>query len=267
MGAWETAFFYLFAAGALVSSLAVVVYRNPLYSAIALILDFFFFAGLYGLLSAHFMAVTQILVYGGAIMVLFVFIIMLLNLREDELGEANFRAHHVLAVVGGLAMMLFALSAFGPLVGRDDVAQQRAEFDTALEAAEAAAELDDDVELEEPPLAVRSEIPGLFVDLNEPALLEAWDARIAGWASGELSPADGKYPRFDDTQPIVVPPVLLREADVTPEAPPRSDTVSFGTVEPISVLLVNRFVIPFELTALLLLAAIVGAVIIAKKRL
>ena len=41
----------------------------------------------------------------------------------------------------------------------------------------------------------------------------------------------------------------------------------FGTVQPISILLVNRFVIPFELTAILLLAAIVGAVIIAKKRL
>ena len=68
----------------------VIVYRNPLYSALALILDFFFFAGLYGLLSAHFMAITQVLVYAGAIMVLFLFIIMLLNLKDEELGEFEF---------------------------------------------------------------------------------------------------------------------------------------------------------------------------------
>ena len=80
MGFWESLFFWIFACGAVASSVAVVALRNPLYSALALIMDFFFFAGLYGLLSAHLMAVAQVLVYAGAIMVLFLFIIMLLNI-------------------------------------------------------------------------------------------------------------------------------------------------------------------------------------------
>ena len=61
--------------------------NNPLYGALTLILSFFFVAALYVLLLAHTMAVLQILVYAGAIMVLFTFVIMLLNLSKKELGQ------------------------------------------------------------------------------------------------------------------------------------------------------------------------------------
>jgi NADH-quinone oxidoreductase subunit J len=82
--------FWLLAAGAIAASAMVVLpvgARNPLYGALSLVLSFFFVAGIYVLLLAHTMAVLQILVYAGAIMVLFIFVIMLLNLSPSELGE------------------------------------------------------------------------------------------------------------------------------------------------------------------------------------
>jgi NADH-quinone oxidoreductase subunit J len=71
--------FFAFATIAVVGSLLVVLKRNPVASAFALVLVFFSFAGMYALMGAHLIAALQILVYTGAIMVLFVFVIMLLN--------------------------------------------------------------------------------------------------------------------------------------------------------------------------------------------
>jgi len=71
--------FFIFSSIAILGSLMVVFKKNPVASAFALITVFFAFAGLYALMSAHLVAALQILVYTGAIMVLFVFVIMLLN--------------------------------------------------------------------------------------------------------------------------------------------------------------------------------------------
>ena len=76
--------FYLFGAVAVASSLAVVTQRNPMHSVLFLIGSFLALAGLYINLDSPFTAVTQIIVYAGAIMVLFLFVVMLLNApRED----------------------------------------------------------------------------------------------------------------------------------------------------------------------------------------
>src|SRR5262245_5962432 len=76
--------FYFFGAVAVVASLLVIAQRNPIYSVLLLILSFGALSGLYVLLQAPFVAVIQIIVYAGAIMVLFLFVVMLLNApRED----------------------------------------------------------------------------------------------------------------------------------------------------------------------------------------
>ncbi|MBK7973006.1 MAG: NADH-quinone oxidoreductase subunit J [Deltaproteobacteria bacterium] len=72
--------FYVLALGALVSALGVVLVRNPITSALNLVVSLCFVAGLYALLEAHFVAAVQVTVYAGAIMVLFTFVIMLLDL-------------------------------------------------------------------------------------------------------------------------------------------------------------------------------------------
>ena len=86
----EAVLFYIFAIGTFVAGLQVILRRNPIYGALSLVACFFFLAGIYLLLSAPLIAILQVMVYAGAVMVLFVFVIMLLNLKDEELGEAKF---------------------------------------------------------------------------------------------------------------------------------------------------------------------------------
>jgi NADH-quinone oxidoreductase subunit J len=78
------ALFYAFGAIAVVASLLVIAQRNPVYSVLLLIASFGALSGLYVLLDAPFVAVIQIIVYAGAIMVLFLFVVMLLNAPHED---------------------------------------------------------------------------------------------------------------------------------------------------------------------------------------
>lgn len=107
----EFVFFILFAIGALFGALGVLLFRSPVNSAISLVMSFFFVAGLYVLLNATFMGVIQVLVYAGAIMVLFVFVLMLLNFRDDDVVDAKLGAHQLVAVLMGIATLLIIVPA------------------------------------------------------------------------------------------------------------------------------------------------------------
>ncbi len=85
--ALDLALFYVFAALAVATSLLVVGQSNPVYSVLLLIASFGALAGLYVLLSAPFVAVIQIIIYAGAIMVLFLFVVMLLNAPKEDGGS------------------------------------------------------------------------------------------------------------------------------------------------------------------------------------
>ena len=110
--------FYLFAALATISALGVVTMRNPMYGAISLLTSFLAIAGLFFLRSAEFLGVVQIFVYGGGIMVLFLFVIMLINLQqlyETRLfGQGSGAA--VLVAVGLFLLVIFVFynTDFGP---------------------------------------------------------------------------------------------------------------------------------------------------------
>ena len=83
-----TVFFFLFAGLAIASAISLVYHKNPLYSAVSLIGVFISLACIYVTLAAPFIAAVQILIYAGAIMVLVVFVIMLLNLDEDTTAQS-----------------------------------------------------------------------------------------------------------------------------------------------------------------------------------
>src|SRR5690349_9299958 len=83
----ETIAFYLFAALAVGASAMVIGQRNPMYSVLMLIASFGALAGLYIQLDAPFVAVAQIIIYAGAIMVLFLFVVMLLNAPQEDAAE------------------------------------------------------------------------------------------------------------------------------------------------------------------------------------
>src|SRR5690348_12295245 len=92
----DALFFWIFAAVAIVASLLVVGQRHPMYSVLLLIVSFGALSGLYVLLDAPFVAVIQIVVYAGAIMVLFLFVVMLLNASVEERSNsviARFAGH------------------------------------------------------------------------------------------------------------------------------------------------------------------------------
>lgn len=175
----ETILFWIFAVAAVLSALAVVFppfprARDPIHSAIALVACFFFVAATYALLSAHLLAVLQVLVYAGAIMVLFIFVIMLLNLQQDESREL-------------------------PKIG-------------------------------------------LFKVVSALAVLSTGAALVLAFVGEDLlAPIQGQ---------------LVAEV-------PAPET--YGTLESVGKLLFNKYLLPFELTSVLLLVAIVGSVIIAKR--
>src|ERR1039458_1953643 len=94
-------FFWLFSFLMLAFAVMVVVQRNPVASALSLVVSFLGLAALFVLLDAYFIAVIQVLVYAGAVMVLFLFIIMLLDLRAEKIRKINW-----LASAGGIAVAL-----------------------------------------------------------------------------------------------------------------------------------------------------------------
>ncbi|TAE50388.1 MAG: NADH-quinone oxidoreductase subunit J [Bacteroidetes bacterium] len=126
----EIILFWLFSILGIAGAVGLIFNRNPIYAALSLIINFFSIAGLYLSLRAEFLAVIQILVYAGAIMVLFLFVIMLLNLQTEEKAE-KFDAKRGIAFLFGLAFaaeMIYALRSFAsegqtPLAAQFDYGQ------------------------------------------------------------------------------------------------------------------------------------------------
>lgn len=105
--------FYGFGGLAVVTALLMVTRQNPIFSAVWLVVSFFASAVLFLMLDAQFVAVLQILLYAGAIMVLFIFVIMLLNVREEELKPKVMQFSGLLG--GGAALYLVILFTLGIL--------------------------------------------------------------------------------------------------------------------------------------------------------
>lgn len=167
---FETILFSILAVVFVGSALLTITRRNPVIAALYLILNFFCLGGLYLTLNAQFIAVIQILVYAGAIMVLFVFVIMLLNLGDEQRLAEKISLRKIFAAGLSAALLMEVIYIVG------------------------------------------------FVDLGMP-------------------PGD-----------------LHRGVEI-------------GTVENIGKELFTTYLFPFEVTSILLLAAIVGAVVLAKKKL
>ena len=102
-------FFIYFAVAMTTLSLLVVTRKNPVHSVLWMLVLFLHIAGLYLFLNAEFLAAVQIIVYAGAILVLFLFVIMLLNLRKEEAGEKFHGRWPVSAGIGAILLMFSVL--------------------------------------------------------------------------------------------------------------------------------------------------------------
>ncbi len=111
--------FWIFALMMLIFGVAVVINRNPVASALSLVMSFLGLAALFMSLDAYFIGIIQVLVYAGAVMVLFLFIIMLLDLRVEEGRRINW-----LASVGGIAVALILLIQISFVVSHFKIARK-----------------------------------------------------------------------------------------------------------------------------------------------
>src|SRR4030095_15280456 len=115
------AIFLVLAAFAVIGALNLILQKHPIHSALSLIVVMVSLAGLYLLMGAEFVAAVQIIVYGGAIMVLFVFVIMLLNAGEEERTDFS-----KLATLGGLPLTIALLGFIAAAVARSSAIVQDA---------------------------------------------------------------------------------------------------------------------------------------------
>jgi NADH-quinone oxidoreductase subunit J len=172
---WEAIFFYGFALVAVVSALLMVLMKNPIISAVYLVVTFFSIAAFFVMLSAPLLAALQVLVYAGAIMVLFLFVIMLLNLNRTSFTSYKLFFTKLIALVVVAVILLVIAGSLG-------------------------------------------EVPATQA------------APLAGDDAYQLSPSDENH------------------------------VMSLGMV------LFSRYIYPFEIMAIMLLAGIIGAVLLTKKR-
>lgn len=106
----ESLLFFVLAAIAVASALLVILQHKPIYSALWLVLCFFSLSGLYFLLHSEFLAIMQIIVYAGAIMVFILFVIMLLNLKGEEAKE-RLPFQRLIGILFSLLLLMLLVTA------------------------------------------------------------------------------------------------------------------------------------------------------------
>lgn len=112
----EQILFFLISGIALLSAVYFIAAKNPLYSVLSLVVTFFSIAGLYILLNAQFLGIVQIIVYAGAIMVLFLYILMMLNLNKADESKKNPMAK-IIGVLSAGILFVGLLGAYKGLSG------------------------------------------------------------------------------------------------------------------------------------------------------
>ncbi|MDD2608973.1 MAG: NADH-quinone oxidoreductase subunit J [Giesbergeria sp.] len=126
-----TGFFYLFSVVLLYSAFRVITARNPVQAVLHLILAFSQAAGIWLLLKAEFLAVVLILVYLGAVMVLFMFVVMMLDIKVDEIRQGFWKHFPLAAAMGALIALEMAAVLMGGFGGIDEPKAMVAAVDAA----------------------------------------------------------------------------------------------------------------------------------------
>jgi len=109
----KTAFFYLFSLVMLFSAFRVITARNPVHAVLFLMLAFSQAAGVWLLLQAEFLAIVLVLVYLGAVMVLFLFVVMMLDIHIDSLRQGFWRHFPLALIIGAVISLEMAAVLFG----------------------------------------------------------------------------------------------------------------------------------------------------------
>ena len=128
----EFVVFWIMAPLALGSALSMLFMRNAVHAALLLVVNFFTIAVLYAVLEAQFLATIQIIVYAGAIMVLFLFVLMLLGVNREEAGGGNLKRQVPVAVALGVTfLVVLAAGVAQPFMSADDACPDEAATEQA----------------------------------------------------------------------------------------------------------------------------------------
>ena len=118
---FQDVIFYILSAILIASSLGVITFRNPVYSALLLVLAFITCAGLWLLLEAEFLAIALVLVYVGAVMVLFLFVVMMLDINLDQLREGFWKWFPFGALIALIMVAEISMVVMGKYFGLEEM--------------------------------------------------------------------------------------------------------------------------------------------------
>ena len=222
----EFLIFVIAAAVAVAAALMMVLQRNAMYSALFLVVTFFCIALFYVLLGAFFLAVVQVAVYAGAIMVLMLFVLMLLNVAHPEPADRRLAFLRPFAVIAALVLVV----ELGVAVNRGGPAQA-ATGTTGTPPGSPAT-----------PIASRSATTSTIT--------------TTGSATG-VSRTTTVTNSVSADRPATT---------ITGAADTAAGGLEVGHTQRLAAELFTRFLFPFEVTSILLLAAILGAAVLARKR-
>ena len=224
----EQILFIAFGTLAVGSAICVIAFRNPIHSALALVLTFFSLAGLFISLGAYFVAAVQVIVYAGAIMVLFLFVLMLLNLGRLHAARQINKAK-VFAVVVGI--LLAAEAVYIGIKAYDSTAVSPSQ--KGSEAAGAAITSDQRKQI----AAIEKEYQLDRAELNS-----------------DYVPQIAAEKNTVETLTASEADQLIKKLQGEMGKPDRIGTILF-----------TKFLLPFEVTSLILLAALIGVIVLVKR--
>lgn len=283
--------FYLTAAVAVASAVMVVWHRNPVVNALYLVMCFFAVAVCYVFLHAHFLAAIQVLLYAGAVLVLFLMLIMLMNLSESELGRAkpslgkalggfmalgviillalvlnNFRdARLPVTPAPRLAAFLIHLGDDAAEYPREAQAVQLTPRETVQIGREALTLMN---QLQDRPPEQRRRFPEELTYLELPAIFQEMSPALVLRINQEF--LDSLTPEVIDIKAMPRP---ISRGDLSQEqvldyvkSIVRAQYLyysEFGGTRSVGMILFTRYLLPFEAAAILLLGAIVAVLLLA----
>ena len=204
----------IFGLVAICSAICVVAFKNPIHSALALILTFFSQAGLSIALGAHFVAAVQVIVYAGAIMVLFLFVIMLLNLGSlQDTARQNISAIKIFVLVLAVLLAIEGITV-ARYVDQNGGVIKKQSTDVIIQR------LKDDFKMSDED--IKHSVEELYGKGTSVSNLTS--VQVTGLVHGEM-----------------------------------------GKTERIGTLLFSKFVLPFEVTSFILIAALIGVIAIVNR--
>ena len=204
----------IFGLVAICSAICVVAFKNPIHSALALILTFFSQAGLFIALGAHFVAAVQVIVYAGAIMVLFLFVIMLLNLGSlQDTARQNISAIKIFVLVLAVLLAIEGVTV-ARYVDQNGGVIKKQSTDVIIQR------LKDDFKMSDED--IKHSVEELYGKGTSVSNLTS--VQVTGLVHGEM-----------------------------------------GKTERIGTLLFSKFVLPFEVTSFILIAALIGVIAIVNR--